>query len=58
MDGTRIVPKKEKMAKKMEQKQNQTIEERYADEDDKKDNSVWNDEGPQEYETCWDDKRY
>ena len=58
-DGwTRIVPKKEKMAKKMEQKQNQTIEEKYADEDDKKDNSVWNDEGPQEYETCWDDKRY
>jgi hypothetical protein len=58
-DGwTRVVPLKEKMAKKLEQKQNQTIEEKYADEDDKKDNSVWNDEGPQEYETCWDDKKY
>lgn len=57
-DGwTRIVPKKEKLARKKEQKQNQTIEEKFPDEEEKNDNSVWNDEGPQEYETCWDDKR-
>lgn len=45
--------------KQRKPKRELTIEEKFPDPEDQNGNSVWNEDfEKQEYETCWDDKRY